>query len=41
MKQNTEQWTVAERVDAIQYVSDRKKENIYLMAKDHEKEYQQ
>ncbi len=41
MKQNTEQWTVAELVDAIQYVSDSKNVNIYLMPKDHEKEYQQ
>ena len=40
MKQNTEQWTVAELVDAIQYVSDSKNVNIYFMPKDHEKEYQ-
>ena len=40
MIQSTEQWTVKELVDAIQYVSDSKDVNIYLMAKDYEKEYQ-
>lgn len=33
-------WTVAELVDAIQYISDKKSVNIYLMPKDHEKEYE-
>lgn len=33
-------WTVAELVDAIQYISDNKSVNIYLMPKDHEKEYE-
>ena len=27
-------WTVAELVDAIQYISDKKSVNIYLMPKD-------
>ena len=40
MIQSTEQWTVKELVDAIQYVSDSKNVNIYLMPKDHEKEYE-
>ena len=40
MIQSTEQWTVKELVDAIQYVSDSKNLYIYLMPKDHEKEYQ-
>ena len=40
MIQSTEQWTVAELIDAIQYVSVNKNVNIYLMPKDHEKEYQ-
>ena len=40
MIQSTEQWTVKELVDAIQYVSDSKNVNIYLMPKDHENEYQ-
>ena len=33
-------WTVAELVDAIQYISDKKSVKIYLMPKDHEKEYE-
>ena len=37
---NKEQWTVAELVDAIQYVNDSKDVNIYFMPKDHDKEYQ-
>jgi hypothetical protein len=40
MIQSTEQWKVEQLVDAIQYVSVNKNVNIYLMPKDHEKEYQ-
>lgn len=39
-KNNMSDWTVAELVDAIQYISDNKSVNIYLMPKDHEKEYE-
>jgi hypothetical protein len=40
MIESTEQWKVEQLVDAIQYVSVNKNVNIYLMPKDHEKEYQ-
>ncbi len=40
MIHSTEQWTVAELIDAIQHVSVNKKVNIYCMPKDHEKKYQ-